>query len=111
MTTEDFLNQFVDGYLLGDLQSMADIPPKPGYGNVGYPLVLSTLTGCELIGGLLSDSTWTHRSRDARKHFAYFWNSHLYPGRDSELAGALYQLLRNGIAHCFAAKPFILAGC
>jgi len=47
-----FLEKFVEGYLLSDLKTMAEIPAKDGPGNLGYPMVLAVFAGCELLGAL-----------------------------------------------------------
>ncbi len=51
MTLDDYLEQFIEGYLFEDLRSMASItgsPDKP-YGAVGYPMVMTALSGVEPV--------------------------------------------------------------
>ncbi len=45
MTIDDFLQQFVEGYLFGDLESMSRITVLSGqtYGAAGYPMVATCL--------------------------------------------------------------------
>src|SRR5262245_21182594 len=54
MNINDFLTQYVEGYLFEDLHSMAAIglPKGKSCGAVGYPMVAATVAGIELLGGL-----------------------------------------------------------
>ena len=55
------LSELVEGYLLGDLESMAtEIQPKVT-GAVGYPMVMAVLSGSELLATLSSDVSQTSR--------------------------------------------------
>jgi hypothetical protein len=50
------LEVLIEGYLLGDLESMAtEITPKE-VGAVGYPMAMAGLAGSELLGALTSDA-------------------------------------------------------
>ncbi|MGE5836006.1 MAG: hypothetical protein ACM4AI_16110 [Acidobacteriota bacterium] len=51
MEIEAFLERFVEGYLFGDLESMAQVRLEGRkYGNCGYSMVLVELAGAELLG-------------------------------------------------------------
>lgn len=108
MTLDEFLERFVEGYLFGDLRSMAPIKPPDGqYGGVGYPMVMTALAGVELLGVLTSDEEFSPHS--GRKRFREFWQSFLYPSQPArqEMAPLVYQLVRHGLAHTYMTKPVI----
>lgn len=106
MTLDEFLERFVEGYLFGDLRSMASITVPEGqkYGGVGYPMVMTTLAGVELLGTLTAD-------RFNRKHgdqrFREFWQGFMYPQHPErqQMADLIYQFVRDGLAHLFVPKP------
>src|SRR6266851_4683170 len=53
---ENMLEHGIEGYLLGDLESMAtEIQPKE-IGACGYPMMMAVLSGSELLGALTSDA-------------------------------------------------------
>ena len=94
---EQFIVHNVEGYLFGDLRRLQTI-------EVGYPLLMTTFAGVELLGALTSASSF-----GVNKGFAYFlsyWENYLYPqGKNSRQIGeVLYQLVRHGIAHGFVLK-------
>lgn len=111
MNIDDFLKQFVDGYLLGDLQSMAAVVVPSGkiYGGVGYPMVATTLAGMELLGELLMPNTDPFDPNQSNVYFLNYWDNYFvqcnpaYTG----LGRIFRQLMRNGISHTFVAKPGI----
>jgi hypothetical protein len=107
MEIDAFLERYVDGYLLSDLAAMAPLQVPAGQpGSLGYPMVMTTLSGIELLGVLTSAARFSRSSGEAR--FCEFWGSYLYPGSDRRLAEAVYGLVRHGLAHSFMTKPLIL---
>ena len=109
MELDAFIEQWVEVYLLGDLRSMAELPPdKSGteYGGAGYPMLATTVAGMELLGLLLMRDGSQFDPRRGRDHFANYWNHYLVPARPlyRSLEDLLYTLVRNGIAHTFMAK-------
>lgn len=111
MTVEDFFTQFVDGYILNDLKSMADITLPAGQtsGGVGYPMVSTTLAGMELLGELLMPNTDPFNPNDGSIYFLNFWDNYFAVQNPAYTGlGRLFrQLMRNGISHTFVAKPGI----
>ena len=95
---EDFLKHNVEGYLFGDLREMQKI-------EIGYPLLMTTFAGIELMGALLSSSPFQAHGKGA-DYFKSYWKDYLYPNlKDSETIGSvLYELVRHGIAHGFVLK-------
>jgi hypothetical protein len=73
MTLDEFLERFVEGYLFEDLCSMAAIKLSDGqrYGAVGYPMVMTTLAGVELLGILTATKRFHPNEGDDR--FREFW--------------------------------------
>lgn len=102
MTINEFLEKYVDGYLLHDLRQLDQIDVA-GDGNAGYPMLMTTLSGCELLGRLLTGRKKEHA-------FAHFWVEYLYPHEPhrEEIARSVYVLARHGIAHLYVAKPGIM---
>jgi hypothetical protein len=105
----EFFDRFVDGYLLGDLRTMAEIKTEPPFGGVGYPMMATTLAGTELLGGLLLPRSTPAAKTPAKRgnqNFMHYWNHYfveenqIYQG-----LGMLFrQLVRHGIVHSFVAK-------
>ena len=56
MTLDEYLEQFIEGYLFEDLRAMAPIRLAAGkrYGAVGYPMVMGALSDIEVLGVLTS---------------------------------------------------------
>jgi hypothetical protein len=109
VSIDEFLAQFVDGYLLSDLQAMADVKPDSPLGGVGYPMVVTTLSGIELLGNLLlpvSTEAAGNPSHRGNQCFLYYWDEYLTAERPiyQGLGRAFRQLVRNGVAHTFVAK-------
>jgi hypothetical protein len=105
-----FLQETVEGYLLEDLNTMKLASPRPGKqaGGVGYPLLMTTFAGIELLGALLSSDTFDKEK--GAQYFGDFWRNYLYP-TDSGRAAAgntLYHLVRHGLAHVYVTKGNIV---
>ncbi len=106
----EFLQWNVEGYLFKDLEAMQPISaPGTDGGGVGYPMLITTFAGIELLGGLVSGSEFNTNAGGV--YFKKFWADYLYPGANAEEAGdALYQLARHGLAHGFVVKGSIAVG-
>lgn len=104
MTLDEFIERFIEGYLFHDLREMAKIR-VPNYGGCGYPMVMTTLAGIELLGVLTSEKDYSEQHGDNR--FREFWQRYLYPTspRRQAMADLMYQLVRNGLAHTYMTKP------
>lgn len=106
---DEFLKTTFEGYLLGDLRSMKNVPPPPPdeYGACGFSIVLVCCSGIELLGGLMSSKRFN--DLEGKAHFTSFWRGTLYNSDSAKgtVAAAVYALARNGIAHTFATKPGI----
>ena len=78
MTIEEFFTQFVDGYLLNDLKSMAAVTVPEGQtsGGVGYPMVSTTLAGMELLGELLMPNTDAFDGNKGNDYFLNYWDNY-----------------------------------
>lgn len=108
---DQFLTQWVDGYLLGDLASMVADPPSPNRG-VGYPILITALAGMELLGRLLWPSTKYLPKREHRgnQFFLNYWDNYFVAenGQYRGLGDMFRQLVRHGIAHAFLAKGSVI---
>lgn len=93
-----FIEHDIRGNLFRDLAAMQKI-------EVTFPLLMSTCAGIELLGALLSKSEFQVHNRN-RTYFQLYWSTYLYcdSATSSDLAGDLYQMVRNGIAHGFVLK-------
>ena len=109
MTLDQYLEQFIEGYLLADLRSMAPIRLAPDklYGAVGYPMVMSVLSGIEVLGVLTSRARFDKEQGPAR--FSEFWKQ--YTVRRSaarqRLDSLMYHFIRHGLAHSYMTKPMV----
>lgn len=107
---EAFLEHHVEHYLFGDLENMTGLGPlkDKDYGEAGYPMVASTVAGIELLGGLLSPSTWNKNA--GKSYFKAYWEGYLEKfstGYSRWPADAIYELVRHGLAHMFLTKEGI----
>lgn len=112
MTIDDFLKRFVEGYLFHDLESLSKItlPTGQNDGAAGYPMVATTLAGMELLGSLLMPTTDAFDPKNkSNDYFLNYWDNYLSKGyaQYTGLGRLFRQLMRNGIAHTFVAKPGI----
>jgi hypothetical protein len=112
MELDAFIDQWIEGYLLHDLQNMAKLPldrSEAPCGGAGYPMLTTTVAGMELLGLLLMPDG-TSFSRNGRDHFANYWNSYFVPTRPLylHLGDLFYKLIRHGIAHVFVAKNNVI---
>jgi hypothetical protein len=102
MTWQKFYSNNIDGYLLSDLREMNKIKVE-GAGNCGYPMLMSILSGMELLGGLMDDKKWN--SNDGRKYFDNFYSGYfknLHSDYSAEnIENEIYSLIRNKLAHTF----------
>jgi len=112
MNLDDFLKRFVEGYLFHDLDSMATLTVPNGQddGAAGYPMISTTASGIELLGGLLSQQPISTGSSSGNGYFLDYWNKCLsVTNTDYQNLGELFRkLVRHGLAHTFLAKPGIL---
>lgn len=111
VSIDDFIERFVTGYLFGDLERMSHVTVHPGeqYGGVGYPMVATTLSGMELLGGLLTPANITFNSDSGNNNFLNYWDNYFARQNPAYTGlGRLFrQLMRNGVSHTFVAKPGI----
>jgi hypothetical protein len=102
----DFLSHNVEDYLFYDLRVMQKISPEPGApgGGLGYPLLMTTFSGIELLGALLSPQGFDTYSGD--RYFKEYWQKFLYPDKSTALSdlAIVYKLARHGIGHTFLLK-------
>ncbi|MDH4045616.1 MAG: hypothetical protein OEW06_14290 [Gemmatimonadota bacterium] len=102
----EFLEHDVEGYLFHDLRAMQGVtaPPDAPGGGLGYPLLITTLAGIELLGAILSRRPFNTNS--GRQYFADYWHRFLYPSNQPPPPeiDVVYQLARHGIAHNFLLK-------
>ena len=84
------------------------LPDGQKYGGVGYPMVMTTLAGVELLGILTATKPFHPKEGDER--FREFWHGSMYPGQPARaaIADLVYQFVRNGLAHAFVTKPMIV---
>jgi hypothetical protein len=108
MRLDVFLRQFVDGYLLHDLDSLSRVVPTGAYGAAGYPMLAAAMAGIELLGGLVCNAPF--RKNDGHLYFERYWDVYLAPINPCYvrgMSGCVRNLVRHGIAHTYTAKPGI----
>lgn len=109
MKIDDFLEQFVEGYLLSDLETMShdNVAAGKRFGAVGYPMMTTLFAGMELLGGLLTplDEAFTPDAHGSDK-FVNFWDNYFCTEHETYigLGHLIYALIRNGVAHTNVAK-------
>lgn len=115
MNLDEFLYQYVEGYLFCDLQKMGDIKLIEGedFGAAGYSMLTATTAGMELLGWLARDSEtkFEHKTWKSGQNFCYFWDNFFTkqnPKKYTSKGKLIYELVRNGLAHSYIAKPGIL---
>lgn len=103
-----FLKENVEEYLFEDLNTMkwVSLPPGKTTGALGYPILMATFAGIELLGTLVSPTTFS--GTVGGQYFYNFWKDYLYKGSPQGDMGALiYKLTRNGLMHLYAVKGSI----
>ncbi|MCH8821771.1 hypothetical protein IID23_04615 [Patescibacteria group bacterium] len=108
-----FANQFVEGYLFKDLENMSNFKIKETeiYGNLGYPMISTVISGMELLGTILYPKPLPieyGRLRDKTSNdcYKYFWRYYFLRNNPQykeikNLGRIIRELLRNGIDHHF----------
>jgi hypothetical protein len=98
-----FFDNNIKGYLLGDLEEMNKIKVE-GPGNCGYPMLMTMLSGMELLGGLTNtDPIWHKDGSHSGPYFYYYFEKYFqdkntaYPSRKEDF----WKLLRHKLAHTF----------
>jgi hypothetical protein len=98
---DDCLRVVVEGYILGDLDSMKNEIKIKEMGAVCYPMMMAILAGCELLGAL----TGGGKGHEV-KHYWKKWLSKVEPTY-GDLDRVAQDLLRNGLMHMYLTKPGI----
>lgn len=106
MNIIDFFKHYVEGYIFGDLEAIASLGGRK-YGGAGFPMILTSLSGMELLGNLLFPSEDEFDEMKGRDYFLNYWDNYFsetYP-KYKGLGPLFYKLMRHGIAHNFLTKP------
>lgn len=111
---EKFLEQFIDGYLLSDVRNMIDNCHvyDNGMGACGYPVLMSLLSGIELIGLILCDDEINENSikNNTSRYFDKGWRK-LFSGNTKYTKKGVIEvfrsLVRHGLMHLFLSKPYV----
>ena len=116
MEIKKFLEQFIEGYLFCDIENMLKIKLEKGgnYGACGYPIMMTTLSGMELLGDLLSENEikpfWEDK-KQGEKNFNNFWDNYFClhnPKYKINKGKEIFRILiRHGLAHRFLTLPGI----
>lgn len=94
--------EFIELYLVRDLQSMRSLNSNDGLGKCGYQMMVSICTGCELLGSIEKNDF----SDNSEAKFKFFINNHL-PNYIFSWK-ILFHFIRNRIAHDFITPPNVL---
>jgi len=97
------LKYVIEGYLLGDLESMATEIRLKEFGAVGYPMVMAVLSGSELLGALTTDVSEDNRIET-------YWKTYLaqVDPKYGDLGKIASALARNGIAHSYLSHQGVM---
>lgn len=108
---QEYLENYIDGYLFCDLESMATLIPKDLHpGAAGYPMILTICAGMELLGALLAPTkNEKFNDSDGIKYFGHYWKYYLSVSEPNykKYGQVMRSLVRNGLAHMFMTKPRI----
>ena len=80
------------------------LPPGKDFGGVGYPMVMTAVSGIEVLGVLTSGASYNKDNGAAR--FGEFWRSYLYVHKRGlqRLDSVVYEFVRHGLAHSFMTQ-------
>lgn len=112
---DEFLDMYVDGYLLTDLMRIKEkVPSDMHPGNAAYLMTGAICSGIELLGTLTTEQTTIPacdtcaRPEQIRNRFPFehYCKNYLakVDSRYAALGPVVRELIRNGIAHSFATK-------
>lgn len=113
MEINKFLEQFIEGYLFNDIENMLKIKLEDGKacGACGYPIMMTTLSGMELLGDLLSEKEIKARNIYGNKNFMNFWDNYFcqlnLKYKINKGGDIMRVLIRHGLAHRFLTLPGI----
>lgn len=105
----DYIKNYIDDYLFHDVDSIIEHVPNKHPGAAAYPILLSVLSGIELLGALLMPSEKDYSYRQGNDYFIYYWDKYLANGQPvyKNYGEIARQLIRNGLAHLFTTKSKI----
>jgi hypothetical protein len=112
---DDFLERYVNGYLLSDLLTIKEkVQPTIEHGNAAYLMTAAICSGIELLGTLTTTQETLPACASCGKPeqfrnkfpFEHYCKHYLakVDKRYAELGPIVRELIRNGIAHSFATK-------
>lgn len=109
---EEYLSKYIDGYLIGDLDNLTnnkDIQISKYC--CSFVIILTICAGIEFLGLLLNPDEEVANKKTIgrnRKCFSYYWDEKLNDKYKNAICGDdAYNLIRNGLAHCFMVKSGI----
>lgn len=94
--------EFMEVYLIHDLESMRKIKSSDGYGKCGYQMTMTLCSACEVLGSIEKNKISTSGGEEK---FKFFLKQHL-----PEYFTAwkiLYRFVRHRVAHDFITPPGI----
>jgi hypothetical protein len=100
ISIERVLKIVIEGYLLGDLESMATEIEIKEFGAVGYPMVMTVLSGSELLGVLTSG---VKQANGIATYFRTYMAQ--IDQRYGDVAEIAANACRHGIAHNYLSWP------
>lgn len=94
--------EFIELYLIRDLQSMRSLKSEDGLGKCGYQMMMSLCSACEILGSLEKNE---FNQSGGNERFKFFLEKHL-PEYVSSWE-ILYYFIRHRVAHDFITPPGI----
>jgi hypothetical protein len=108
---EQFLNQFLEGYLFEDIKSVIKhIPNNLHPGAAGYPIIMSVCSGIEMLGTFVQGKEEEPFGYDKHlNYFGHYWVHYLSKINPEyrQYVSLARELVRNGLAHTYATKMFV----
>lgn len=94
--------EFIEDYLIRDLNSMRSLKSQDGLGKCGYQMMMSLCSACEILGSLEKNE---FNRTGVNERFKFFLEKHP-PGYVTSWE-ILYYFVRHRVAHDFITPPGI----
>jgi hypothetical protein len=104
---QKYLVDYIEGYLIGDLDTLTKKVGSDNKFNCSFVIIMTICAGIEFLGLLLDttegidDKAINGRSKAS---FTFYWKTYLSKYESKLNSEDAYNLVRNGLAHCFMVK-------
>ena len=102
-----YLEDYIEGYLIGDLDNLTKKVVRIDTFNCSFVIIMTICAGIEFLGLLLDTSEGIDNKdidKRSKSSFTYYWKTYLKKYEGKLKSEDAYNLVRNGLAHCFMVK-------